>query len=74
MKEMLSDEFRIGGISDTLFCPFKINQDIEMTLNEMDPNMRFYSTNMTCITYLTITAYINIERGEKLGSVIMFEK
>ena len=43
MEGMLNDEFRISGISNKPFCPFEINQGIEMPLIEMDPDVQFYS-------------------------------
>ena len=43
MEGMWNDEFRISGISNKPFCPFEINQGIEMPLIEMDPDVQFYS-------------------------------
>ena len=40
---MLDYEFRMSEISYKLFCPFEINQGIEMTLTETSPDMQFYS-------------------------------
>ena len=43
MEGMLNNEFQISEISNKLFCPFEINQGIELPLTEMDPDMQFYS-------------------------------
>ena len=41
-KGMLDNEFS-NEISNKIFCPFEINQGIEMSLSEMYPDMQFYS-------------------------------
>ena len=57
MEGMLNNEFRISEISNKLFCPIEINQEIVMPLTEMDPDMQFYSDsqyiqNLNCDNYL----------------------
>ena len=57
MEGMLNNEFRISEISNKLFCPFEINQGIEMPLTETDPHMPFcsdshYIQNINCDYYL----------------------
>ena len=57
MEGMLNNEIQISEISKKLFCPFEINQGIEMPLTEMDPDVQFYSDshyiqNLNCDYYL----------------------
>ena len=57
MEGMLYNEIQISEMSNKLFCPFEINQGIEMPLTEMDPDMQFYSDshyiqNLNCDYYL----------------------
>ena len=57
MEGMFKNEFRISEISNKPFCPFEINQGIEVPLIKMDPDVPFYSEShyirsLNCDYYL----------------------
>ena len=56
MEGVVNDKSHMNEMSNKLFCPFEINQEIETPLTEMDPDMQFYSKchyikNINCDYY-----------------------
>ena len=73
MEGMLNNEIQISEMSNKLFCPFEINQGIEMPLTEMDPDMQFYLDshyiqNLNCDYYLEVKFIKKIEDYSTKGN------